>query len=98
LNEPLLRLLLAQQNGELETARSAKELASLVMTINLGLRGQSRQKKSRKELKSIVENSLSILDKLIQPLAKGQDNEPNMKHKLALWMSRQLPSDHPLLL
>ncbi|MEZ7942439.1 MAG: DUF5062 family protein, partial [Halioglobus sp.] len=27
-----------------------------------------------------------------------QDNEPNMKHKLALWMSRQLPSDHPLLL
>ena len=41
---------------------------------------------------------LLVHDKLIQPLAKGQDNEPNMKHKLALWMSRQLPSDHPLLL
>lgn len=36
-------------------------------------------------------------DKLIQPLAGGQENEPNMKHKLALWISRQLPDDHPLL-
>jgi len=40
---------------------------------------------------------LLVHDKLIQPLAKGQENEPNMKHKLALWMSRQLPRDHPLL-
>ena len=40
---------------------------------------------------------LLVHDKLIQPLAKGQDNEPHMKHKLALWMSRQLPADHPLL-
>ncbi|MDX1733952.1 MAG: DUF5062 family protein [Halioglobus sp.] len=40
---------------------------------------------------------LLVHDKLIQPLAKGQENEPNMKHKLALWMSRQLPEDHPLL-
>ncbi len=40
---------------------------------------------------------LLVHDKLIQPLAKGQDSEPNMKHKLALWISRQLPADHPLL-
>ncbi|MFT4517756.1 MAG: hypothetical protein ACI9JM_000133 [Halioglobus sp.] len=40
---------------------------------------------------------LLVHDKLIQPLAKGQDSEPNMKHKLALWISRQLPEDHPLL-
>jgi predicted transcriptional regulator len=40
---------------------------------------------------------LLVHDKLIQPLAKGQDTEPNMKHKLALWISRQLPADHPLL-
>ena len=39
---------------------------------------------------------LLVHDKLIQPLAKGQENEPNMKHKLALWISRQLPEDHPL--
>jgi predicted transcriptional regulator len=40
---------------------------------------------------------LLVHDKLIQPLAKGQESEPNMKHKLALWISRQLPEDHPLL-
>ena len=40
---------------------------------------------------------LLVHDKLIQPLAKDQVNDPNMKHKLALWISRQLPSSHPLL-
>jgi predicted transcriptional regulator len=40
---------------------------------------------------------LLVHDKLIQPLAKDQVNEPNMKHKLALWISRQLPAEHPLL-
>ncbi|MEH6584668.1 MAG: DUF5062 family protein [Halioglobus sp.] len=40
---------------------------------------------------------LLVHDKLIQPLAKGQESEPNMKHKLALWISRQLPEGHPLL-
>jgi hypothetical protein len=38
-----------------------------------------------------------VLDKLIQPLARGEENDPNMKHKLALWMSRQLPEGHALL-
>lgn len=40
---------------------------------------------------------LLVMDKLIQPLAKGEESEPNMKHKLALWISRQLPKGHPLL-
>ncbi len=40
---------------------------------------------------------LLVHDKLVQPLAKGEESEPNMRHKLALWMSRQLPADHPLL-
>ena len=40
---------------------------------------------------------LLVHDKLVQPLAKGQETEPHMKHKLAMWMSRQLPADHPLL-
>ncbi|GGO88690.1 DUF5062 domain-containing protein [Marinobacterium nitratireducens] len=39
---------------------------------------------------------LLVHDGLIQPLAKGQDNERNMKHKLALWIERQLPEGHPL--
>jgi predicted transcriptional regulator len=40
---------------------------------------------------------LLVHDKLIQPLAKGQVSDPNLKHKLALWISRQLPTGHPLL-
>ncbi|MEH6569451.1 MAG: TetR/AcrR family transcriptional regulator [Halioglobus sp.] len=51
----------AQRSGELNTARSPEELASLVMTINFGLRVQSRQNLSQKALKPIVENSLSML-------------------------------------
>ncbi|MEQ1636541.1 MAG: DUF5062 family protein [Methylococcales bacterium] len=40
---------------------------------------------------------LLVHDKLIQPLALDQENSINMKHKLSLWISRQLPKDHPLL-
>ncbi|MGL4447102.1 DUF5062 family protein [Shewanella sp.] len=40
---------------------------------------------------------LLVTDNLIQPLAKDKEDGPNMKHKLILWISRQLPADHPLL-
>ena len=40
---------------------------------------------------------LLVQDKLIHPLAKDQEDQPNMKHKLAIWMSKLLPKDHPLL-
>jgi predicted transcriptional regulator len=38
-----------------------------------------------------------VEDKLIQPLAKDNISDPNMRHKLALWISRQLPAGHSLL-
>ena len=38
-----------------------------------------------------------VEDKLIQPLAKSDISVPNMEHKLALWIARQLPDDHPLV-
>lgn len=37
-----------------------------------------------------------VADKLIQPLAKQDISVPNMEHKLALWIGRQLPPDDPL--
>ena len=40
---------------------------------------------------------LLVHDKLIQPLPKGQENERSMRHKLAIWISRQLPEEHELL-
>lgn len=51
----------AQQEGQLDTRRSAQELASIVMTINLGLRVQSRQMQSSEQIKTIIDNSLSML-------------------------------------
>jgi Domain of unknown function (DUF5062) len=40
---------------------------------------------------------LLIHDKIIQPLPEDQVSEASMRHKLAIWYSKQLPKDHPLL-
>ena len=39
---------------------------------------------------------LLVHDKILQPLAKDQENQPNMKHKLACWVQKQLPVEHAL--
>ena len=39
---------------------------------------------------------LLIHDNTIQPLAKDQESLPNIKHKLACWILKQLPKDHAL--
>jgi hypothetical protein len=40
---------------------------------------------------------LLVKDKVIQPLAEQDESVQNMKHKLAIWISKQLPPDHQLL-
>jgi len=40
---------------------------------------------------------LLVHDKMIQPLPEDQVAENTMRHKLAIWYSKQLPGDHPLL-
>jgi hypothetical protein len=40
---------------------------------------------------------LLVHDKVIQPLPEDQVAEITMRHKLAIWYSKQLPKDHPLL-
>lgn len=40
---------------------------------------------------------LLVKDKVIQPLANQDENVQNMRHKLAIWISKNLPSDHQLL-
>jgi len=40
---------------------------------------------------------LLVHDKLIQPLPEDQVSQKMMRHKLAIWYSKQLPKDHPLL-
>ena len=39
---------------------------------------------------------LLVHDNLIQPLARGDESMPKIKHKLAQWAAKQLPQDHPL--
>ncbi|MDZ7748385.1 MAG: DUF5062 family protein [Halofilum sp. (in: g-proteobacteria)] len=39
---------------------------------------------------------LLVHDGLIQPLARGDESIPKIKHKLAHWAGRQLPANHPL--
>jgi len=40
---------------------------------------------------------LLVKDKLITPLPEEKEDGPGMKHKLVLWIMRQLPKDDPLL-
>ena len=40
---------------------------------------------------------LLVHDKVIQPLPEDQVSQQYMRHKLAIWYSKQLPKDHPLL-
>ena len=40
---------------------------------------------------------LLVHDKVIQPLPEEQVSQKSMRHRLAIWVSRQLPKDHPLL-
>ncbi|MDO8705332.1 MAG: DUF5062 family protein [Sulfuricaulis sp.] len=40
---------------------------------------------------------LLVHDKVIQPLPEDQVSQQSMRHKLAIWYSKQLQKDHPLL-
>ena len=40
---------------------------------------------------------LMVHDKVMQPLPEDQVAEKTLRHKLAVWYSKQLPKDHPLL-
>jgi len=40
---------------------------------------------------------LLVHDKVIAPLPEEQVSQQSMRHRLAMWIARQLPKDHPLL-
>jgi hypothetical protein len=40
---------------------------------------------------------LLVHDKVIAPLPEEQVSQQSMRHRLAMWITRQLPKDHPLL-
>ena len=49
------------------------------------------------ELKIEYAYRLLIHDKAIAPLPDEQRTLPNIKHRLAMWATHQLPAGHPLL-
>ncbi|WP_444994220.1 DUF5062 family protein [Aliikangiella sp. IMCC44359] len=63
--------------------------------INRGYKEFSGTNSSKEKVESLYR--LLVHDKLIQPLAKDQEKQVNMKHKLAIWISKQLPEGHELL-
>ncbi len=63
--------------------------------INRGYKGFSATNAAKDKVESLYR--LLVNDKLIQPLAIDNENQPNMKHKLALWIAKQLPKDHDLV-
>ena len=40
---------------------------------------------------------LLVHDKLIQPLPEDQVSQQSMRRRLAIWISKNLPKDHPLM-
>jgi hypothetical protein len=63
--------------------------------VNRGFKNFSSTNAAKDKIESLYR--LLVNDKLIQPLAVDAEDQPNMKHKLALWIAKQLPEGHPLL-
>ncbi|MDQ7048816.1 MAG: DUF5062 family protein [Enterobacterales bacterium] len=81
--------------------KNEAQLAKIAVTVgenyakNRGYKSFSGTDSANQKVESLYR--LLVLDKLVQPLAKDQENLLNMKHKLAIWISKQLPKDHPLV-
>ncbi|OUR62282.1 DUF5062 domain-containing protein [Colwellia sp. 39_35_sub15_T18] len=63
--------------------------------INRGYKSFSATNSAKDKVESLYR--LLVSDKLVQPLALDSESQPNMKHKLALWIAKQLPEGHALL-
>ncbi|WP_206485702.1 DUF5062 family protein [Thalassotalea sp. G2M2-11] len=62
---------------------------------NRGYKGFSATDASKEKIEALYR--LLVNDKLIHPLPADKEDLLSMKHKLALWIAKQLPEDHPLL-
>jgi len=63
--------------------------------VNRGYKNFSATNSAKDKVESLYR--LLVNDKLIQPLAIESEDQPHMKHKLALWIVKQLPEGHVLL-
>lgn len=63
--------------------------------MNRGYKGFSATNAAKDKVESLYR--LLVNDKLVHPLPADGEDLQSMKHKLAIWISKQLPEDHPLL-
>ena len=63
--------------------------------MNRGYKGFSATNAAKDKVESLYR--LLVNDKLIHPLPVDGEDLQSMKHKLAIWISKQLPENHPLL-
>jgi hypothetical protein len=63
--------------------------------VNRGYKSFSSTNSAKEKVESLYR--LLVSDKLIQPLPVDNEDQPSMKHKLALWIAKQLPEGHALL-
>lgn len=81
--------------------KNEAQLAKLAITIgekyahNRGYKQFSATNSASQKVETLYR--LLVLDKLVTPLPADQENQMNMKHKLSIWIAKQLPDDHPLL-
>lgn len=62
---------------------------------NRGYKGFSATMSANHKVESIYR--LLVNDQLIQPMPEDQESLAAFKHRLAVWISRQLPEDDPLI-
>lgn len=81
--------------------KNQNELLRLAITVgetyakNRGYNGFSSTDAAKEKVESLYR--LLVNDKLVQPLNKDAEDLASMKHKLVIWISKQLPADHKLL-
>lgn len=80
--------------NEAELLKKAVEIGEKY-AINRGYNSFAATNSAKDKIESLYR--LLVNDKLIQPLAVDAEDQPNMKHKLALWIAKQLPEGHKLL-
>ena len=61
---------------------------------NRGYAAFSAQTSANQKVESLYR--LLVLDKLLVALPPDKEDLPGMKHKLAIWIDKMLPADHPL--
>lgn len=63
--------------------------------VNRGYKSFSATDSAKQKIESLYR--LLVHDKLITPLPEDKEDLANLKHRLVMWIMKQLPADHELL-